>query len=107
MRHRRYLLLLLVIVSATPMSSCGDEEKTYPVRTFTMGERITLGHIVYTVYETQWLTHLGEAPEPRVPQNRYFLVRLSAVNGGGADVTVPNMSIEDDSGHSFPELSDG
>src|ERR1039457_3947767 len=26
---------------------------------FRSGERITLGHIVYVVFETQWLTHIG------------------------------------------------
>jgi hypothetical protein len=69
-----------------------------------MGERVTLGHVVYVVYETQWLTHLGEGPESRVPTNRFFLIRLSAVNGSNREIIVPNFSLEDDSGHSFPEL---
>ena len=51
-----------MLLLAVFLASCGDEEKTYPVRTFNMGERITLGHLVYVVYETQWLTHLGIRP---------------------------------------------
>ncbi len=69
-----------------------------------MGERVTLGHIVYVVYETQWLTHLGEGVDQHVPQNRYFLIRMSAVNGSNQDLTVPNFSIEDDNGKTYPEL---
>jgi hypothetical protein len=69
-----------------------------------MGERVTLGHLVYVVYETQWLTHLGEGPDARVPTNRFFLVRMSAVNGSNREIIVPNFSLEDDNGHSFPEL---
>jgi hypothetical protein len=72
-----------------------------------MGERVTVGHIVYVVFETQWLTHIGEGVDARVPQHRFFLVRLSATNGSGGDVIVPNFSVEDDSGNSYPELSSG
>ena len=57
-----------------------------------MGEQIALGHIVYVVFETQWLTHIGEGADARMPQHRFFLVRLSAVNSGGADVIVPNLT---------------
>jgi hypothetical protein len=34
-------------------------------------------------------------------------VRLSAVNGLGTDVIVPNFILEDDSGKTYPELSSG
>ena len=77
------------------------------MRTYSLGERITLGHIVYVVFETQWLTHIGEGTGARIPQHRFFLVRLSAVNGYGTDIIVPNLSIEDDNGNTYPELSSG
>jgi hypothetical protein len=77
------------------------------VLTYNLGERAPVGHIVYKVFETQWLTHIGQGADARVPQNRFFLVRMSAVNGFGADVTVPNFRIEDDSGNSYNELSSG
>jgi hypothetical protein len=72
-----------------------------------MGERATVGHIVYTVFETQWMTHIGVGPDARIPQHRFFLVRLSAVNSLGNDVIVPNFRIEDDRGNTYPELSSG
>jgi hypothetical protein len=66
-----------------------------------------VGHIVYVVFETQWLTHIGQGVDARVPQHRFFLVRLSATNGAGGDVIVPNFSVEDDSGNSYAELPSG
>ena len=66
-----------------------------------------MGHIIYTVYETQWMPQLGDGPAARVPQHRFFLVRIIAVNSGSADLIVPNATIEDDKGNSYPELQNG
>ena len=108
MRQFRLGLFLAAVAAASLLSSCGDGgEKSSTVRTYSLGERFTLGHIVYMVFETQWLTHIGEGTDARIPQHRFFLVRLSAVNGYGSDIIVPNFSVEDDSGKSYPELSSG
>jgi hypothetical protein len=107
MRQLRFLFLLAAVAAASLLSSCGDSGEKFPVRTYKLGERITLGHIVYVVFETQWLTHIGEGVDARVPQQRFFLVRLSAVNSFGADIIVPNFTLEDDSGKTYPELSSG
>lgn len=109
MRPFRFLWSLAAVVAATSLLfSCGDSgEKSYPVHTYSMGERITLGHIIYVVFETQWLTHIGEGADARVPQHRFFLVRLSTVNSLGSDIIVPNLVLEDDSGNTYPELSSG
>jgi len=104
MRQLRYLVILAVAVAALLLTSCGESETNAPVRTYSMGERITLGHIVYVVYETQWLTHLGDGAEAHVPTHRFFLVRLSAVNGSNKEFIVPNFTVEDDNGNSYPEL---
>lgn len=85
----------------------GCSQPSFPVRTYTMGEKVTLGHIVYTVFETQWLTEAGAAPAIRLPQNRFFLVRMSAANSGGSDLIVPNLAVQDDHGNSYPELQNG
>jgi hypothetical protein len=72
-----------------------------------MGEKAVLGHIIYTVYETQWVPQFGDGPTARIPQHRFFLVRMTAVNSGSADLIVPNATIEDDKGNSYPESRDG
>ncbi len=100
-------MILAVAVTAVLLSSCGDEGNTPAVLTYAMGERAPVGHITYKVFETQWLTQIGQGADARIPQHRFFLVRLSAVNGFGTDVMVPNFSIEDDRGNIYPELSSG
>ena len=103
MRHLRLPLLAAALL----LASCGSDERSYPVRTYQMGEKILLGHINYEVFETQWLTHLGEGLDQRIPQHRFFLVRMNAVNGGGGDIYVPAFSLQDDNGNTYAELSDG
>jgi hypothetical protein len=94
------------LIAALLLSGCSSD-KLLPMRTFNMGERVTVGHLVYVVYETQWLTHLGEGAESRVPQHRFFLVRMSATNGGNTDLNVPALTIQDDSGAVYHEANDG
>lgn len=72
-----------------------------------MGEKVQLGKLVYTVYEGQWLTQLGEGTGARIPGNRYFLIRVSVANTGSGESMVPNMSITDDNGNTCQELSSG
>ena len=71
-----------------------------------MGEKAELGHIIYSVFETQWLTQIGTGLDARVPQHRFFLVRLSAANSSNNDLLVPAITVEDDSGNTYSELPD-
>ncbi len=72
-----------------------------------MGDKVYLGKLIYTVFETQYLTQLGEGLKARAPQNRFFLVRLSVVNGANSEIPVPNMTVEDDDGNTYSELTNG
>jgi len=72
-----------------------------------MGDRIELGRLVYTVFETRWLPQIGDGPAARVPQNRFFLIRLSVGKTGDGELLVPNMTIEGDQGNAYQELTDG
>jgi hypothetical protein len=101
----RKIALFAAAAAALMLASCGP--KTFPVRTYPMGEKVTLGHLIYTVFETQWLTQLGSGTDARVPQNRFFLVRISVANSGSQDLTVPNLYVEDDKHNEYPELTNG
>ncbi|HUE20427.1 MAG TPA: DUF4352 domain-containing protein [Bryobacteraceae bacterium] len=72
-----------------------------------MGERVTVGSLVYNVFEDQWQAQLGQGADTRVPKDRFFLVRLSVVNGGSADLMVPALTLVDDAGQTYPEISNG
>ncbi len=77
------------------------------LRVYSLGDKATVGHMVYTVFETQWLTQLPQQPAPRIPKNRYFLVRMSAVNGAGSEIILPDLSIVDDDGNTYQPVSNG
>jgi len=94
-----YIALLL------GFTSCA--QKAPPVRTFPLGERVMAGHLTYTAFETQWLTQIGEGTDARVPQHRFFLVRMAVTNSGGDPIAAPNLSVVDDNGNTYEELSDG
>jgi hypothetical protein len=106
MRHSRLVPILAAVAAALFLNACSRRE-SFPVRSYSLGEKVAIGHIIYTVYETQWVPQFGEGPAARVPQHRFFLVRMAAVNSGGAELIVPNVSVEDDKGKSYPELSNG
>jgi hypothetical protein len=72
-----------------------------------MGERVTVGGLIYNVFDTQWKAQLGDGVEARIPKDRFFLVHISVVNGGSTDLVVPTMTLVDDSGQTYTELSAG
>jgi len=76
-------------------------------RAFAMGERVELGHIIYTVLETQWMTQIGSGLDAKIPANRFLLVRISAANSGIAEVLVPGMTVVDDNGKAYAEFANG
>jgi hypothetical protein len=101
----RLIPILAAVTAALLLSACS--RRPIPVRSYPLGEKVALGHISYAIYETQWVPQFGEGPTARIPQHRFFLVRMSAVNSGGDDLIVPNVTIEDDHGNTYPELKDG
>jgi hypothetical protein len=96
-----------LIVPALWLTGCSSEPEQTPARQFNMGEKVQVGHLTYTVFETQWATHFGDGIDARVPSNRYFLIRLNVVNGGSGEATIPSFTVEGDNGQKFDELSDG
>jgi len=97
--------LAVALFSQAACSPRSDEE--LPPQHYQMGERIPLGHLIYTVIERQWLPQIGEGMDARIPQNRFYLIRISAVNSGGGPAIVPTISLVNDSGASFPEIDNG
>lgn len=106
MRLLRLAILLSALAAVLVGSGCTPKPGV-AVRNYAMGEKIELGNLIYIVYDSQWLTQVGEGPGARVPENRYFLVRLSVTNSGHAEAILPNMTLMDDNGANIPELSNG
>ena len=84
---------------------CGKQQQA---RTdFTMGERVPLGQMTYSVIESAWRTQLGEGFKIRTPEQRFLLIKVSVTNGTGKDVSVPLLTLEGSSGQTYRELADG
>jgi hypothetical protein len=106
MRTASARIWLAAVAILLGLTSCtGGRDNS--LRVYDIGTRLEAGHIIYTVFETQWLPQLGTGDAARVPKNRFFVIRLSAVNSGSDDLYVPNMTLQDDQGNSFEELQDG
>lgn len=103
----RLFAVSAAVLAAALLAGCSSAPSTPPPSTYLMGEKVQLGRLSYTVFETQWLTHLGDGPTPRVPENRFYLIRFAAVNGGSDDIAVPNADVIDDKGNTYHELSNG
>ena len=105
MRPLDHRLTLALCATLLALASC--VQRTPPAHTFPLGEKVTLGHLVFSAFETQWLAQIGEGTEARVPQNRFLLVRVAVTNSGGDPIACPALTVVDDNGNSYSEISDG
>jgi hypothetical protein len=102
MAYSPYILLAVIGL----LNGCSAPARP-PIDKYGMGEKVRLGKLSYTVFETQWLTHLGDTATGRVPEHRFLLVRFTAVNGGSDENPVPALTIQDDQGAAYEELPNG
>ncbi len=89
------------------LCAAGCSTPSHSVNTYRMGDTVQLGKLVYNVYESRWLTHLGEGTAARIPRDRFFLVRMSISNAGSEEILVPAVTATDESGHTCRELENG
>jgi hypothetical protein len=68
-----------------------------------MGEKAEIGAFTYQAIETRWPMTL----EGRSAKDRFFLVRISVINTGANQETIPGLEVVDDAGNAFPEVADG
>ena len=106
MRGFSSLASFAAICAALAINGCSSSLSP-EVRSYAMGDRIVLGRLVYSVFETRWLPQIGDGPTARVPQNRFFLIRMSVGTTAAGEILIPNKTIEDDKGNSYAELSNG
>ena len=86
----------------------GGCQKAGPTRTdFSMGERVRVGEMTYSVIETAWRPQLGEGLKTRTPEQRFLLVKISVTNGTGKDVSIPLLTLEGANGQTYSEMANG
>lgn len=74
---------------------------------YSMGERVPVGQMTYSVIESAWRTQLGESFKIRTPENRFLIIKVSVTNGTGKDVSIPLLTLEGNNGQTFREIADG
>jgi hypothetical protein len=72
-----------------------------------MGERVTVGSLTYNVIESGWRSQLGTDFKSRIPEQRYLMITVSVTNGGGKEISVPLLSLENTDGKAFLESDNG
>jgi hypothetical protein len=97
---RTSLLAVLSLAVIVLFSSCTRRKE---IRTVELGAKAEIGPFIYQAFETRWPESLGD----RIAKDRFFTVRVSALNSGSADTTVPSFELLDDQGNAYPELADG
>lgn len=99
--------VLTILAIALCAGACRDKPAPEVASVFQMGERAQAGPLIYTVVDTHTAVSLGSAANPRIPLNRFLLVRLSVVNSGGAASSIPTLTLVDDQGQSYQEAASG
>ncbi len=94
-----------VLILTGLLAGCGhgDSVPTEHV----MGEKITLGPLVYNVIESSWSSQLGDGFKIRAAQQRFMTINLSVTNGGAGDVAVPLFELQNSEGQHFKESENG
>jgi Domain of unknown function (DUF4352) len=98
---------LIALAIAASLVSCTSSGKLDAPHVYQVGDSVALGHLVYTVLEKQWYPQFGSGPAARVPQNRFYAVRISVLNRGDGESIVPQTELVDDAGANYPEATDG
>jgi hypothetical protein len=94
-----------LLILAGFLAGCSHREP--PPAESSMGEKVTLGPLTYTVIDSNWHAQLGDALKLRPPQQRFLVLTIAVTNGGGSEVSIPLLSLENSDGRDFIESDDG
>ncbi len=99
------LRALALVCAACMLLACGPAGSQ--ISTYNLGDRVQAGPLVYIAYDAHWFFSLGSSPNPRIPVNRFLVVRMNISNDGAVDSHIPTLTLLDDSGQSFNEMVEG
>jgi hypothetical protein len=99
-------IIATTVAASLILSGCSSKDPVLKAE-YPMGEKVVLGPLTYNVIETAWRSQLGSEFKIRIPQQRFLMITISATNGGGKDVSVPLLTLENQNGDTFRELDNG
>jgi hypothetical protein len=106
MRSPAPFVLLPALFSLGALAGCASRQSPAQID-YQMGDRITIGPLIYNVVETVWRSQLGDLLKLRLPQQRFLLITVSVTNGGASEVSVPMLRLENQNGQAYPESENG
>ena len=95
----RWALLGSAALFVLVLGGCQQQQQTRSE--FSMGERVPIGQMTYSVIESAWKTQLGQGFNIRTPEQRFLLIKVSVTNGTGKDVSVPLLTLEGTNGQTI------
>lgn len=98
--------LLIVAAAALFTPGCGKQQNSLRID-YDMGEKVTVGPLTYTVVESSWRSQLGNEFKMRIPQQRFLMITVAVTNGGGHEVSIPLLTLENSNGQSYLESDNG
>lgn len=96
---------LVAVLTGCALLLTGCSSVIQPDRVHRMGELATVGPVIYNVFETEWRSGLGGTLQQKIPENRFLLIRLTVTNSSDRDVAIPLLTLEDEQGNSYLEVS--
>ncbi|MDX2150402.1 MAG: DUF4352 domain-containing protein [Bryobacteraceae bacterium] len=96
--------VLAAVLAATCSSGCSRPRSA---KAAAMGETVGVGGVSYVVMDSQWRADLAGATGPRVPKNRFLVLRISATNLGRETINVPLLNLIDSKGNGHLEEQSG
>ena len=98
-----------IAVSLLSLAAAGCSSTQKPSNIlYAAGDKAVMGPLVYSITDTETAQLLGDDPKnQRNAQERFYMIRLSITNSSSDDQSIPTMTLVDDTGHNYTELSDG
>lgn len=93
-------------IACLALAACGNRQNS-TIIDYQMGERVAVGPLTYNIVESAWRTQLGDALKIRIPDQRFLMLTITVTNGGGKEVSVPLLTLENQSGQTFRESESG
>lgn len=103
----RWYTFISVLAAMLSLPGCGAARQNSVHLDYDMGERVTVGPLTYNVVESSWRSQLGSDFHLRAPQQRFLMITVSVTNGGGHEVSVPLLTLENANGQTFLESENG
>jgi hypothetical protein len=101
------LAVFPLLFASVLFTACSSSSKTQAV-IYQAGDKATVGSLVYNMTDAERSQQLGDDPDSaRTANQRFYLIKVSVSNSSADETPIPAMTLVDDSGQTYPELSDG